>query len=101
MFLFFSVFILAAVGGGIFLGVIVILVVCRARCRCKHDKKPEKMVPYVSFKIPPPKMDAFTITTQTRYPQQEQDEPEQHSPLDPEIYRYCEWIMYQYLYHRL
>jgi len=77
-----------AVVGGILFGVVVLLLVYRARGRCKREKKPEKTMPRVSFKLPPPKLEAFTITTQTRYPQQEQEGLEEY--LNPEIYRYCE-----------
>ena len=79
-----------AVVGGILFGVVVLLLVYHARGRCKREKKPaERTVPRVSFKIPPPKLEAFTITTQTRYPQQEQEGLEEY--LDPEIYRYYEY----------
>ena len=78
-----------AVGGGIIFGVVVLLLICRARNRRNQDKKLERPVSVsrVSFKIPPPKMDAHVIPTQTRYPQKEHYELEQY--LDPEIYRYC------------
>ena len=83
-----------AVGGGILFGVVVLLLICRARGRCERDKKPEKTVPRVSFKIPPPKMDSHVIPTQTRYPQNENYELDQY--LDPEIYRYCDYVIYHY-----
>ncbi|XP_078368763.1 synaptotagmin-6-like isoform X2 [Oculina patagonica] len=81
------VFILVAVAGGIIFGVVVLLLICRARSRArsKRDKKPEKTVPRVPFKIPSPKMDSHVIPTQTRYPQQEHYEIDQY--LDPKIYR--------------
>ena len=82
-----------AVVGGILFGVVVLLLVYHARGRCKREKKPaERTVPRVSFKIPPPKLEAFTITTQTRYPQQEQEGLEEY--LDPEIYRYYEYRIF-------
>lgn len=89
---FFAVFILVAVVGGILFGVVVLLLVYHARGRCKREKKPERTVPRVSFKIPPPKLEAFAITTQTRYPQQEQEGLEEY--LDPEIYRYYEYRIF-------
>lgn len=79
------VFILVAVVGGILFGVVVLLLVYHARGRCKREKKPESPSPSVSFKLPTPKLEAFAITTQTRYPQQEQEGLEEY--LDPEIYR--------------
>ena len=90
--LFFAVFILVAVVGGILFGVVVLLLVYHARSRCKREKKSERTVPRVSFKLPPPKLEAFAITTQTRYPQQEQDGLEEY--LDPEIYRYFEYRIF-------
>lgn len=89
---FFAVFILVAVVGGILFGVVVLLLVYHARGRCKREKKPERTVPRVSFKIPPPKLEAFAITTQMRYPQQEQEGLEEY--LDPEIYRYYEYRIF-------
>ena len=91
--LFFAVFILVAVIGGILFGVVVLLLVYHARGRCKREKKPERMVPHVSFKLPTPKLEAFAITTQTRYPQQEQEGLEEY--LDPEIYRYYEYRIFR------
>lgn len=89
---FSAVFILVAVVSGILFGVVVLLLVYHARGRCKREKKPERTVPRVSFKIPPPKLEAFAITTQTRYPQQEQEGLEEY--LDPEIYRYYEYRIF-------
>ena len=90
---FFAVFILVAVIGGILFGVVVLLLVYHARSRCKREKKPERTVPRVSFKLPPPKLEALAITTQTRYPQQEQEGLEEY--LDPDIYRYYEYRIFR------
>ena len=86
-------FILVAVAGGILFGVVVLLLVYHARGRCKREKKPESPSPSVSFKLPTPKLEAFAITTQTRYPQQEQEGLEEY--LDPEIYRYYEYRIFR------
>lgn len=85
-------FILVAVVGGVLFGVVVLLLVYHARARCKREKKPERTVPRVSFKLPTPKLEAFTITTQTRYPQQEQEGLEEY--LNPEIYRYYKYRIF-------
>lgn len=86
MYFIFSAFILTAVGGGLLLGVITLLLIWRMRSRYKYEKEKENKVGRVSFKIPQARLDDYTITTQTRFPQQEQEELE-YSYLDPEIYR--------------
>jgi len=79
-------FVLIAVAGGLLFGVVTLLFICRVRSRYKQEKEKENKVARVSFKIPPPRMDECAITTQTRFPQQEQEELE-YCYLDPEIYR--------------
>ena len=86
IFYFFAVFVLIAVAGGLLFGVVTLLFICRVRSRYKQEKEKENKVARVSFKIPPPRMDECAITTQTRFPQQEQEELE-YCYLDPEIYR--------------
>ena len=83
---FSPAFILIAVGGAVVLGVVFILLIYRMCSRYKQEREKESRVPRVSFKLPPPRPDEFTITTQTKYPQQEYDDNE-NCHLDPEIYR--------------
>lgn len=75
-----------AVGGGLLVGVLTLLLIWRMRSRYKEEREKETRTSRVSFKIPPPRLDELSITTQTRYPQQEQEELE-YAYLDPEIYR--------------
>lgn len=79
-------FILMAVGGGLLVGVLTLLLIWRMRSRYKEEREKETRTSRVSFKIPPPRLNELSITTQTRYPQQEQEELE-YAYLDPEIYR--------------
>ena len=83
---FSPAFILIAVGGGVILGVVFIVLIYRMCSRYKQEREKESRVPRVSFKLPPPRPDEFTIKTQTKYPQQEYDDNE-NCHLDPEFYR--------------
>ena len=63
----------------------MIVLVYHIHSRYKKNEE-EKKVARVSFKVPPPRMDICSITTQTKYPQEDYDEVE-YFYLDPEIYR--------------